>query len=185
MFAPSHQTFAAPRADRCSLAIADLVEIAVGLARSAPLWDRQLPRHPTARTAVEMLATAGYDVWLVRWPPGSRVTPHDHGDSAGVLTVVAGILEESRWHRHLRHRRVLEPMAVAALEHGLVHDVAVVSKEPALSVHVYSPPLESMGFYDDDATTLLDVEPVDPAVTTIDPRALHPSSSHRVLSPWP
>jgi hypothetical protein len=167
------------------VAPAQLVEIAVGLARSAPLWDAQLPRHPTARTAVEMLATADYDAWLLRWPPGSRVTPHDHGDSAGVLTVVAGVLEESRWQRHLRHRRVLGPASVVALEQGLVHDVGAVSEEPALSVHVYAPPLVSMGFYSDDATTLLDVEPVDPAVTTIGPRALHPSSGYRAVPPWP
>jgi hypothetical protein len=34
-----------------------------------------------------------------------------------------------------------------------------------------------MGFYRDDATKLLDVEPVDPAVTTVDLRELPPSWS--------
>jgi hypothetical protein len=59
MFAPAPDP--ATTAHRSPFPPADLVEIAVGLARSAPLWDPQLPRHPTARTAVELLATVDYD----------------------------------------------------------------------------------------------------------------------------
>jgi predicted metal-dependent enzyme (double-stranded beta helix superfamily) len=47
------------------------------------------------------------------------------------------------------HRQTLAPGYVHGFEAGHRHDVVNDGPEVALSVHVYSPPLSSMTFYDD------------------------------------
>ena len=88
------------------------------------------------------------DVWLISWVPGHRTELHDHG----------GSLDEFRWDgEHLRCRR-LEAGDQAGFPLGWVHDVvwaptatsAAVPPpaDPTLSVHVYSPPLTVMSYYE-------------------------------------
>jgi hypothetical protein len=55
------------------------------------------------------------------------------------------------------------PLATLRLRPGMrrslgpnhVHDLWNPTREPALSVHVYSPPLQSMNFYSDQPSTYL------------------------------
>jgi hypothetical protein len=116
-------------------------------------------------------------VWLLRWPPGTNVEPHDHGASTGVFTVVTGELLEMRWVGGFRHSRAVGPGDVIAIERGVVHDV-VAPTESALSVHVYSPPLTRMSFYDRFGREPIRQSVVDegsPARATA--RVFHPSGS--------
>ena len=49
----------------------------------------------------------------------------------------------------------------------------------ALSVHAYSPPLTSMGFYDETGQIRLDRRPVDGRMPAAEqPRAMHPAGRH-------
>jgi hypothetical protein len=41
-----------------------------------------------------LLATDQFDAWLIDWPTGEAVEPHDHGGSAGAFAVIAGELTE-------------------------------------------------------------------------------------------
>ena len=153
-----------------------LADIIVGLARIAPAWVHRLEPHPSARTGLRLLATDEYDAWLLRWPPGTRVTPHDHGPSVGSFTVVSGELTERRWRAALRHDRQVAAGQLVVVPAGVIHDVISTGPEPAVSVHAYSPPLTTMGFYDDDARQLLDRLPVDDAPdAAAKARALHPA----------
>ena len=99
------------------------------------------------RSGVRILQTVDYDVWLLRWPPGTRVTPHDHGDSAGAFAVLEGELLELRWQTSLPECRLVTPGMMVSFKSGVVHDV-VAANQVAYSVHAYSPPLETMSFYD-------------------------------------
>lgn len=129
---------------------AALADIAAGLARTAHLWQsRQGLEHPTERTGLRLIDTREYDVWLLRWPPGTRVSPHDHGASAGAFAVAAGELREVRWFGPVRRERVVGSGETVVIEPGVIHDVSA-DTAVAWSVHVYSPPLTSMGFYDED-----------------------------------
>ncbi len=49
--------------------------------------------------------------------------------------------------RHLRHRRLAEG-DVVEFGPGHIHDVVNGGERPALSIHVYSPRLHSMTFYE-------------------------------------
>ncbi len=97
--------------------------------------------------------TPDFDAWLIAWPSGGKVELHDHGDSDGAVSVIAGTLVETVPRRDGSGRLSLvrnELRAGTTLDFGAghVHDVANESTEHALSLHVYSPALISMTFFD-------------------------------------
>jgi len=98
------------------------------------------------------------DIWLISWAPGHPTELHDHGGSLGALTLLSGSLDEFRWDGERLRRRRLEAGDQAGFPLGWVHDVvwaptagAVSGPSSAgstLSVHVYSPPLTVMSYYE-------------------------------------
>ena len=151
-------------ADRCPhrrppLAIAALLDIAAGLAAATGI--EPPPSDAPRRSSVRLLATDAYEAWLLAWPPGSSIEPHDHGDAHGVFVVIAGAVVETRWRHSRRQRRVLGVGDSSVVRVGAVHDVAAAGADAALSVHVYSPPLQTMRFYDPDGRRVTAVETVE------------------------
>jgi quercetin dioxygenase-like cupin family protein len=138
-----------------------LLDMASGLALVAEARMYFLERNPDARTGLRILATDSYDVWLLWWPAGTAVSPHHHGDSDAALVVSSGALKETHWLDGRREERRLTRGQGATVERGVVHDVE--AEVDALSVHVYSPPLARMAFFDDQGENLLLEEPVDPS----------------------
>ena len=136
---------------RPPVSVATLLDIAAGLATGAdlPALAAEPLASPEDRPSVRLLATDTYEAWLLRWPPSSSIEPHDHGDAHGAFVVVAGELIESRWYQSRRHGRRLRAGDSSVVRLGAVHDVAAAGIDAAYSVHVYSPPLRTMRFYDD------------------------------------
>lgn len=100
-----------------------------------------------------MARTSDFDAWLIAWPKGGKVELHDHGASTGAVSVISGSLVEAvpraddSGHLALvRHE--LRAGATLGFGAGHVHDVTNESDEHALSLHVYSPALTSMTFYE-------------------------------------
>jgi rhodanese-related sulfurtransferase/mannose-6-phosphate isomerase-like protein (cupin superfamily) len=159
-----------------ALDLETLNAMASGLALAADAWAPGLERRASARTGLRILATEAYDVWLLRWPAGSEVSPHDHGDSDGAFAVACGALQETRWPGGGREDRLVQRGQSVTVERGVVHDVRATGVE-ALSVHVYSPPLARMAFFDDRAEKVVLEEPVDPALDAVVVNDLIPSAS--------
>lgn len=119
-----------------------------------------------SRRYVRLLQTARYDAWLIAWAPAADLELHDHGGSSGAFHVVRGELIEA--HTDLTTLRPLESISLTAGEtrqvnRTRVHRVWNPGPANAVSVHVYSPPLTSMNFYDDcpgSYLELLRTEPV-------------------------
>lgn len=138
----------------------ELAEIAAGLATAARF--SPLPEiDPEIRHWWRLLATDSFDAWLIGWPTGGAVTPHDHGGSVGAFAVVAGELTEVVFDDGVEHRNRLTAGQARGVPVDAVHDVVNEREQPAISVHVYSPPLSSMAYYDVDGRTTLRVEPVE------------------------
>src|SRR5277367_3578397 len=100
-----------------------------------------------------MARTADFDAWLIAWPSGGKVELHDHGTSSGAVSVISGALVEAvPWRddtgRLSLVRHELHAGATLGFGAGHVHDVTNESDGPALSLHVYSPALTSMTFYE-------------------------------------
>lgn len=105
------------------------------------------------RTWRVVARTAEYDAWVIAWPTGGTIDLHDHGESRGALHVISGTLVETMPWRDDANRFSLVRLEVPAgvtrdFDAGHVHDVRNEGSETALSIHVYSPPLTSMLYYD-------------------------------------
>jgi quercetin dioxygenase-like cupin family protein len=134
-----------------------LVDVAVGLARVPALW-RPHAVPGAGRRAVRLVATGTYEAWVTCWDGDTTVELHDHGDAAGVVVVVEG---ELAVEVASGLRRVLTRGSVAQLPVGVPHDVVATTADPATSISVYSPPLETIGRYD-DADIRVAADPVVP-----------------------
>jgi hypothetical protein len=97
--------------------------------------------------------TRDFDAWLIAWPGGTSAELHDHGGSRGAIHVITGSLVETiPWRDDggevtLARREVYSGVTLA-FGAGHVHDVRNEAAVHALSLHVYSPPLTSMTYYD-------------------------------------
>jgi predicted metal-dependent enzyme (double-stranded beta helix superfamily) len=125
-------------------------EVANRLA-SAVHWPGALETQ--SRTWRLMARTPDFDAWLIAWPKGGRVELHDHGAATGAVSVISGALVEAvPWRddtgRLTLVRHELQAGAILGFGAGHVHDVTNESDQPALSLHVYSPALTSMTFYE-------------------------------------
>jgi predicted metal-dependent enzyme (double-stranded beta helix superfamily) len=133
-----------------------LAAIAAGLAGAPDLWRRRVHHDPEQRTHSLLLGTPAYDVWLLGWAPGQSIPLHDHGGSGGAITVVEGRLVElygGGADDEELASRVLEPGAVVTFGRRHRHGVSNLHDGPATSIHVYSPPLALMTYYDGDGST--------------------------------
>jgi Cysteine dioxygenase type I len=139
-------------------------EIAAAIARTITMtsgsWPERPAEHATDRTGIRVLSGHEYDVWLLRWPTGTSVTPHDHGSSIGGFCVVKGSLIESRWEHGALTSRMIGTGEAVTIDRGVVHDVVSIS-DGSLSVHVYSPPLTLMNFYDEEGRVVVRSETID------------------------
>jgi hypothetical protein len=95
---------------------------------------------------------ASAQVWLLSWLPGQGTPLHDHGASAGAFAVAGGTLTE----RVVAQPRSGPPQqSTADLSAGrvrhfgphYVHQVVNTASGPAVSIHVYTPPLRLMNTY--------------------------------------
>jgi cysteine dioxygenase type I len=134
-----------------SLAPLELVATAhrfAGTASSLPGMD-----DPCERCWRTIAADHRCEAWVVAWPVGGAIELHNHGNSAGAVVVVSGTLVETSV-RHSDHRQLaMSSLSVGTGEHvafgpGYVHDFVNHGPGPALSVHVYSPALHAMTYFD-------------------------------------
>ncbi|HEX6383008.1 MAG TPA: cysteine dioxygenase family protein, partial [Acidimicrobiia bacterium] len=138
-----------------SLTAGRLSDIARELADSPETWWPHVRRDSGKRWYVSLLEENDFEAWLLGWPEGEGIELHDHGSSSGAIAVLEGTLletyiEASDWVRpsgRLCHRQ-LPKGALVSFEPDHIHDVVNGGARQALSIHVYSPRLRSMTFYE-------------------------------------
>jgi hypothetical protein len=125
------------------------------------------------RRFTRLLHTPAYEAWLIAWQAAADLELHDHGGSQGAFHVVEGALVEA-------YTDLTEPAPLRILPIGTgegrqvpatrVHRVGSPGPGRAVSVHVYSPPLSSMTFYDDRPDAFLVPLRTDAVVGPPEPR---------------
>ena len=70
--------------------------VAVDLAAAVSPWKLADGASPDERQYALLASTDVYDAWLIYWPPGTGLEPHDHGGSSGAFAVVTGTLDEDK-----------------------------------------------------------------------------------------
>lgn len=83
-----------------------------------------------------------WEVVLCAWLPQQGTAMHGHGDAVGVIRLLAGTLTEAACGPtgSVMSRRFL-PGAILREDRGVVHQVVNCGETPALSLHLYHPPL--------------------------------------------
>jgi mannose-6-phosphate isomerase-like protein (cupin superfamily) len=138
-----------------ALSVAALKDIADGLAK-VQRSVLPVPGSGDEPRSLRLISTAAYDVWLVTWPPSGSMKDHHHGDSVGVMRVVAGRLVEQFG---TEVRSVLRDRSVVTGPH-CTHRLWNPWTDECTTVHVYSPPLQTMTYW-----------------STLEARSLHPSGA--------
>jgi len=121
-----------------------LAEMAGALAAAPDDWLRRVRLNPDGRWYERLHRDDDHEVWLISWLPGQSTGLHDHGGSRGAFAVALGELEE----RDLGATRRGGAGQTRAFGADHIHDVRNTSTAPAVSVHVYSPPLAVMNRYE-------------------------------------
>jgi predicted metal-dependent enzyme (double-stranded beta helix superfamily) len=126
--------------------------LAIARANADALWARarRLQAGEGTRSYARIRSASDYDVWVIVWGPGSGIELHDHGGSGGAYAVARGVLADVTEVADGEHRtqRIVVGDDGRALGPGTRHAVRNPGDDTAVSVHVYSPPLASIRFYD-------------------------------------
>ena len=139
------------RRKRRALLPVDLLATAQRLACSAD----SLPGmdDPSERCWRTIIANEQVEAWVVAWPVGGAIELHDHGNSAGAVVVARGTLNETSVRTGDDRTHFATSTSISTGDHvvfgrNYVHDFVNGGPGPALSVHVYSPALRSMTYFD-------------------------------------
>jgi predicted metal-dependent enzyme (double-stranded beta helix superfamily) len=129
---------------------AELEELVRELAARPDLWAHHVRHSPVERIYVRLHLDEHLELWVICWSQRQDTGFHDHDGSRGAVAVLGGALAE----RRLAVGGPPPPTAIhpsgAAFSFGAahIHDVSQTGSGLATSLHVYSPPLGEMGFYE-------------------------------------
>jgi mannose-6-phosphate isomerase-like protein (cupin superfamily) len=129
---------------------AQLAGLAIAAAADPRRWAHRVEFHETERFALQIERDDDHDLWLLSWLPGQQTGWHDHGGSTGAFAVARGaILERRIVAGRGGHEIRLGPGASRIVPDPVLHDVGNPYGTPAVSLHAYSPPLETMTYFDE------------------------------------
>jgi predicted metal-dependent enzyme (double-stranded beta helix superfamily) len=131
----------------------EVADLAARIARREDLVRPLVHHTEDERHCASLHVDEHVGVWVISWLPGQDTGYHDHAGSHGAVAVVDGRVREERpeWGGRGRVRDAGSDEAFAFHEDD-IHRVYAIGDEPAVTIHVYSPPLEAMTVYrlDDD-----------------------------------
>lgn len=128
----------------------ELAALADTLAGQPELW-RDLEIHtPDERHYFRLGRDHHLEAWLICWMPSQDTGLHDHDLSSGAVRVVQGRIAEERLVMGRPELAVTEYPAGGGFrfDASRIHNVCHAGTEAATSVHLYSPPLWRMGYYE-------------------------------------
>jgi predicted metal-dependent enzyme (double-stranded beta helix superfamily) len=118
------------------------------LADRPELWIEHVRHDPTQRSYEELLSDGHVTAWLICWMDDHDTGFHDHDRSCGAVAVVSGVVREERLALGGEPRnRTVKAGETFHFSASDIHRVRHAGEDPAVTLHVYSPPLLRMGAY--------------------------------------
>jgi predicted metal-dependent enzyme (double-stranded beta helix superfamily) len=118
------------------------------LADRPELWIDFVRHDASQRVYEELLSDAHVTAWLICWMDDQDTGFHDHDVSAGAVAVVSGNVREERLAIGGQPRgRKFAAGDAFHFSAADIHRVRHGGSDPAVTLHVYSPPLAQMGAY--------------------------------------
>lgn len=142
-----------PRPRGRDLSAPELESFVRELAERPELWIDLIRHDASQRVYEELLSDAHITAWLICWMDDQDTGFHDHDVSAGAVAVVSGNVREERLtiggDRSEIGQRGRKFAAGDAFHFSAadIHRVRHGGSDPAVTLHVYSPPLARMGAY--------------------------------------
>ncbi|HEU0250949.1 MAG TPA: cysteine dioxygenase family protein [Solirubrobacteraceae bacterium] len=137
-----------PRPRGRNLCGIELEQLVRELANQPELWIERIKHDHTQRTYEELFSDDYVTAWLICWMQDHDTGFHDHDVSYGAVSVLSGRVREERLQ--LDGAPIAEVYAAGESFHfspADIHRVRHAGDAPAVTLHVYSPPLLSMGAY--------------------------------------
>lgn len=127
----------------------ELEAFAVELSERPELWIGHVRHDPTQRSYTELLSDEHVTAWLICWMDDHDTGFHDHDRSSGAVSVLSGSVREERLALAGEPlRRTFRAGGSFHFSASDIHRVRHAGKDPAVTLHVYSPPLLRMGSYE-------------------------------------
>jgi len=126
------------------------------LAEQPELWIDRVRHDATQRVYEELISDAHLTAWLICWIDEQDTGFHDHDRSAGAVAVVGGRVREERLAIGGDRSEVSQRSRMFGVGDAFhftaadIHRVCHSGDDPAVTLHVYSPPLARMGAYSID-----------------------------------
>jgi predicted metal-dependent enzyme (double-stranded beta helix superfamily) len=118
------------------------------LAERPELWIDLVKHDTSQRVYEELLSDRHLTAWLICWMDEHDTGFHDHDLSSGAVAVVSGAVREERLTIEGPTRKaVFRAGASFHFAASDIHRVSHAGSDPAVTLHVYSPPLLRMGAY--------------------------------------
>ena len=138
-----------PHEDR-HLSRAELELAAADLLRRREEWQHLVRHAPDGtRTYVPLERDEHVEGWLICWSDGNDTGFHDHDVSHGAVGVAAGHVREETLHFGVPPSvREVAAGGVFSFDSTDIHRILHAGDEPAVTLHLYSPPLRRMGAYE-------------------------------------
>ncbi len=147
---------ALPRPRRGDLTPGELEVFVRRLADRPELWIDLVRHDPAQRVYEELLSDPHLTAWLICWSDEQDTGFHDHDVSGGAVAVVGGRVCEERLA--IGRTPIARTFAAGDAFHfsaADIHRVRHRGLDPAVTLHVYSPPLARMGAYATDEDGVL------------------------------
>jgi len=144
-----------PRPRGRDLSVEELQRFATATAARPELWRDLVNHDPAQRNYAELESDEFLTAWLICWMDDHDTGFHDHDLSAGAVAVVRGsVCEERLALNGPPLARSFSAGGAFGFSAADIHRVRHSGVEPAVTIHVYSPPLVRMGAYyiDGDGT---------------------------------
>jgi len=126
----------------------ELESFAAELAERPELWIEHVRHDPSRRSYTELLSDEHLTAWLICWMDDHDTGFHDHDLSCGAVSVLSGAVREERLVLGGEPvRRTFEAGRSFHFSAADIHRVRHTGADPAVTLHVYSPPLLRMGAY--------------------------------------
>ena len=130
-----------------------LAALAGAVAQEPRFWSSLVRHDPKTRYFNQLYRDANLDVWLICWLDAQDTGYHDHELSSGAVFVVEGSLCEDYFYRDAEgwidvRTRERPAGTVFDFDGASIHGVRHAGGPPATSIHVYSPSLWRMGYYE-------------------------------------
>ena len=153
-----------PRPRGRDLSGAELQDFVVELADRPELWIDLVTHDANQRHYEELLNDDHLTAWLICWLDDHDTGFHDHDHSAGAVAVVSGRVREERLVLDGPPRdRLFSAGEAFGFSPADIHRIHHAGSGPAVTLHVYSPPLLRMGAYFVDEEGLLARRAMSPA----------------------